>query len=148
MKKEWIKNWFSNMLPMDEPYIYQEIAYLTSENYYQAMKLREDQIDSREKFSNMTPQKAKREIRKYDIRPDWNDKMKLEVMERILTFKFVLGTTWADKLLATGDAEIVENNNWKDTYWGYDVLLMKGENHLGKILMKIRNELKLEKALN
>jgi len=148
MKKEWIKNWFSNMLPMDAPYIYQEIAYLTSENYYQAMKLREDQIDSREKFSNMTPQKAKREIRKYDIRPDWNDKMKLEVMERILTFKFVLGTTWADKLLATGDAEIVENNNWKDTYWGYDVLLMKGENHLGKILMKIRNELKLEKALN
>lgn len=37
------------------------------------------------------------------------------------------------------EGEIVEENSWRDTYWG--VCKGVGENHLGKILMKIRDEL-------
>lgn len=43
------------------------------------------------------------------------------------------------KLLETGDAELVESNWWHDYFWG--VCNGRGENHLGKILMKIRAEL-------
>jgi predicted NAD-dependent protein-ADP-ribosyltransferase YbiA (DUF1768 family) len=41
--------------------------------------------------------------------------------------------------MATGSEEIIEWNNWGDRIWGktYDGV---GENHLGKILMKIREE--------
>lgn len=34
--------------------------------------------------------------------------------------------------------EIVEENTWGDTYWG--VCNGVGKNHLGKILMKVRDE--------
>jgi len=43
------------------------------------------------------------------------------------------------KLLATGDAELVEVNTWNDQYWG--VCNGVGLNTLGKILMKIRAEI-------
>ncbi len=45
----------------------------------------------------------------------------------------------AELLKLTGDAKIVEVNLWKDTFWG--VFNGKGENHLGKILMKVRDEI-------
>ena len=52
------------------------------------------------------------------------------------------------KLLAeTGEQELVEYNPWHDTYWG--VCDGVGQNKLGKLLMKVRGELKtLEKETN
>lgn len=44
------------------------------------------------------------------------------------------------KLLATGDAELVENNTCGDVFWG--ICDGVGENHLGKILMLVRDRLK------
>ena len=51
-----------------------------------------------------------------------------------------------EKLLETGDEGIVEWNNWHDNIWG-DCICLKcedivGTNHLGKLLMRIRTELK------
>ena len=43
------------------------------------------------------------------------------------------------KLIDTGDIELVEVNSWGDTFYG--VCNGVGENHLGKLLMKIRKEL-------
>ena len=37
-----------------------------------------------------------------------------------------------------------EGNTWHDTFWGVDAKTGEGQNHLGKILMKIREELKEE----
>jgi len=138
-----IKNWFSNMLPMDEPYEYQGILYRTSENFYQAMKLPKDRIDLRTEIAAMNPYKAKTAIRdrkKYLWREDWESD-KLAVMEYILRIKFAKGTSWAAKLLATGNEEIVEWNNWNDRFYGKDIRTGVGENNLGKLLMKIRDEL-------
>lgn len=39
--------------------------------------------------------------------------------------------------------ELIEGNYWHDTYWG--VCEGVGENHLGKLLMEIRNELYIGK---
>jgi len=49
----------------------------------------------------------------------------------------------AARLLGTGQMPLVEGNNWGDMFWGVDVKSGKGENHLGRILMKIREELSL-----
>lgn len=43
------------------------------------------------------------------------------------------------KLLDTGDAELIEGNTWGDTYWG--MVGNKGHNHLGRLLMKVREEI-------
>ena len=45
-----------------------------------------------------------------------------------------------EKLLDTGDAELIEGNWWNDTTWG--VCNGVGENRLGKLLMQIRAEIK------
>lgn len=47
-----------------------------------------------------------------------------------------------EMLLATGDEELVEGNYWHDTIWG--VCDGVGENHLGKMLMEIREDLRNE----
>ncbi len=36
---------------------------------------------------------------------------------------------------------VVEGNHWGDTCWGVDNRTGQGENHLGKILMQVREEL-------
>lgn len=46
------------------------------------------------------------------------------------------------QLLNTGEEELVEGNTWGDTYWG--ICNGKGQNNLGKILMKVRNQLRQE----
>jgi predicted NAD-dependent protein-ADP-ribosyltransferase YbiA (DUF1768 family) len=44
------------------------------------------------------------------------------------------------KILETGDRELVENSP-RDSFWGWG-LNKDGENHLGKIWIKLREELK------
>lgn len=41
--------------------------------------------------------------------------------------------------MATGNEMLVEGNNWHDKFWG--VCGGEGENHLGKMLMHIRERL-------
>ena len=144
-----IKNWFSNMLPLDEPFIYNGISYRTSEHFYQAMKMPKNRNDLRAELAAMNPYKAKLAVRdreKYPWREDWSKEMSLKVMRYILWVKFAYGTTWADKLLQT-EGEIVEFNNWNDTFWGWDVNKKTGENNLGKILMAIRDSMWEDLAL-
>lgn len=71
---------------------------------------------------------------------DW-DNNKLGFMEDLCRLKFNQ-EPFKSKLLATGTQELVETNSWNDTFWG--VCRGVGENNLGKILMKIRDELKPE----
>ena len=45
-----------------------------------------------------------------------------------------------NKLLETGNQELVEGNTWGDIFWG--VCNGKGQNWLGKILMMVRDEIR------
>jgi predicted NAD-dependent protein-ADP-ribosyltransferase YbiA (DUF1768 family) len=136
----WIKNWFSNMLPCDEPFYYTlyhtNAEFKTVENFYQAMKANTDEEFCR--IAAMNPFQAKNYWRKYEPYPITTED-KLNFMEYGLRKKFAPGTSWFNKLMKT-EGDIVEWNNWGDRYWGVDVRDKKGENHLGKILMKIRDE--------
>lgn len=61
-------------------------------------------------------------------------------MYKIIKAKFEQNDFICRQLIDTGDSEIEEHNDWSDTYWG--ICNGCGENHLGKILMQVRDELK------
>ena len=137
------------MLPLDYPYTYQGITYKTSENFYQAMKIPKNRADLRAEIAAMGPYEAKKAIRdkkKYPWRADWTKELSLKVMEFILKVKFAVGTNWEEGLILTDDEDIIEVNNWHDNFWGNcicDKCADKpGLNHLGRILMKIRESKK------
>jgi len=141
-KGKWVYNWFSNMEPLDTPFTFKGVTYNTVENFYQAMKLPYNRLDLRAEIAAMPPHKAKTAIRnksKYLWRDSWDKEVSLAVMRHALRIKFAPGTSWYTKLMET-EGEIVEWNNWGDVFWG-KTLDGKGENHLGKILMEIRDGL-------
>ena len=86
-----------------------------------------------------TPAAAKRIAKQYLklLSADWHER-KLDVMRRLLAQKFKAGSKLAAMLDGTGDVKLIEGNNWGDKFWG--VYKGEGENHLGRLLMQIRNE--------
>ena len=66
-------------------------------------------------------------------------------MEDIVRAKFTQNQDMKQQLLATGNLVLVEGNGWHDTFWGVDLKTGEGENHLGRILMQVREELREER---
>ncbi len=117
---------------------YNGMTFKSSEAAYQAMKC--CSMKEAQSFQEHTASEAKYHGQLVKLRPDW-EQVKLQIMEEIVRAKFVQNLHLAKKLVATGDAELIEGNTWGDTYWGVDTRRRKGENHLGIILMKFRSEL-------
>ena len=114
------------------------IVYPNAETAFQAQKTLD--VEERRKFSMLkNPVQAKRLGRKVKLRDDWEE-VKLDIMTEIVSQKFLQHPHLIEMLLQTGDEELVEGNKWGDRFWG--VCKGKGENHLGKILMKIRDTYK------
>ncbi len=137
---KWVRNWFSNMLAMDEPLIHQGIEYYTVENFYQAMKCLPSHLSLRKNIAGMNAYEAKTFAKNkggMPLRNDWEE-LKLKAMEYVLRYKFAANTTWGKTLELTRDWEITEWSNWGDKFFAKDLKTRQGENHLGKILMKIR----------
>jgi ribA/ribD-fused uncharacterized protein len=115
----------------------------TAEHAFQAMKT----TDPREReliALASSPGRAKRAGRKVTVRPDWEE-VKLGWMARIVHAKFEQNGELADRLLATGDATLIEGNNWGDKVWGQ--VDGEGENLLGRILMSVRQAIRTERTL-
>lgn len=89
-------------------------------------------------FENLNPSQAKRLGRQVPIRPDWKD-VRDQVMYEVVYEKFYQNPEACERLKATGDATLIEGNTWNDRYWG--VCNGKGQNRLGEILMRVREEL-------
>ena len=89
----------------------------------------------------MRPVQSKKAGRRVRLRPDWEE-VKVGIMEQIVRAKFTQNEVLKWRLIATGEAELVEGNSWHDTCWGVDTKTGEGQNHLGRILMKVRQELK------
>lgn len=115
------------------------IVFPTSEHAYQYFKSMD--IGYRNRILKCaTPGEAKKLGKGIRLVPFW-EHVKLGVMYFIVHEKFFQNPELARWLLDTKDEEIVEGNNWGDTTWGQ--VGGKGQNHLGKILMKVRKELRL-----
>lgn len=129
----WLSNFWSCFVVLDGK------TYPSTENAFQAAKTLDEQL--RAPFREYFPGKAKKEGRMLKLRPDW-ESVKLSVMEDLNRQKFTKNAELFEKLLATGDVELIEGNDWRDTYWGVDDRL-GGQNNLGKLLMRIRAELRI-----
>lgn len=123
----------------ESPVTFEGLTYGSSEAAFQAQKCMT--YEERRAFTEYRPMDSKKAGRNVQIRPDW-DAVKVGVMEGIIRAKFTQNPGLAAKLLATGDCELVEGNNWHDLFWGADGKTGEGEKHLGRILMKIRDELR------
>jgi hypothetical protein len=122
------------------PCEYEGIHYPTSEHAYQAAKTLD--IEERRKIASMgTPRDAKHAGAKISLRFDWEE-VKDGVMFLVLLDKFTRNKAVYDKLMATGDAELIEGNTWHDNHWGdcrcEKCHKTKGKNMLGRILMRLR----------
>ena len=126
------------------PTIFEGILYPTSEHAYQAAKVKDRKLRFQIKRC-LTTGRAKRMGAKMLVRSDWEE-ARLQVMYEVVRSKFILNPGIRKQLLATGHLELIENNNWHDNFWGSCLCSrccnVKGDNHLGQILMRVREELR------
>ena len=133
------------------------IVYPSVEHYYVALKVTQMQFidgvyytapDFRELIARVIDAGDVKKLgRRVKVRSDWDQK-KLEFMEWGVREKFK-DPNLSEMLLDTGDLELIEGNNWHDIFWGKCSCPKcngSGENYLGKILMKIREELKQQNS--
>ena len=90
-------------------------------------------------FCDASASTSKKLGRRIHLRSDW-DEIKDEVMYEIVKDKFTRNKELGKRLLATKEQKLVEGNTGGDKYWG--VCNGVGQNKLGKILMRFRNELR------
>ena len=122
--------------------MYPEVLYINGEMYpsaehaFQASKSLDKDVRLGMSVCR-SAKEAKQAGRLINLRCDWED-VKVDVMYNILKAKFE-DPELAQKLRDTGDEELIEENNWGDTFWG--VCKGKGKNTLGQLLMKVRKEI-------
>ena len=113
------------------------MVFMSLEHAYQAAKTRRV-AERRWIADSMSPGQAKKRGHMVGLRPDW-EQIKVQVMEELLAIKFS-NPMLRRKLLLTKNAHLIEGNHHKDTFWGRVGVV--GENHLGRLLMKLRGKLK------
>lgn len=114
----------------------------TTEHYFQAQKFKspEHQEEIRNAKSPMIAARMGRD-RKKPLRPDW-ESVKVAIMRLAVREKFQQHDEIRQILISTGDAVLVEHTE-NDSYWG-DGGDGSGKNMLGRLLMEVREELKIE----
>ncbi len=121
------------------PVLFDGIVYKNSEAAFQAQKTLD--LEERMQFASINGRAAKIKGKKVKLRPDW-EAVKDDIMYRVCLAKFSQNEDLKEKLLATGEEYLEEGNAWGDQYWG--AVDGVGQNRLGKILMRIREELREE----
>jgi N-glycosidase YbiA len=119
--------------------VYKGITYPTLEHAFQAQKFSDEKTreEIRKASSPLVAFKIGRSTP--NIRKDWKV-IKINIMYELLKSKVEQHEEVRRKLSETGDEEIIEENP-NDSFWGAGID-GKGENHMGKLLMKVREELK------
>lgn len=116
---------------------YRDHAYPSVEHAYQAAKAVTE--SERQMIAHAaSPGEAKLLGGTTPKRPDW-EAVKVGIMTKLVTIKFTESEELRQKLLATGNARLVEGNNHGDTFWG--VCGGIGENMLGRIIMAVRKQI-------
>ena len=109
-------------------------TYMTNEHYYQSEKAL-NEADRTRIRDLPTPKEAMyagRDLK--DIKKDWSTLM-IPTMYTGLVAKFTQNLTLKGQLLDTLNHEIHENSH--HPFWG-----LHGQDHLGRLIMRVRTELK------
>ncbi|KAJ6495947.1 hypothetical protein DFH09DRAFT_1448198 [Mycena vulgaris] len=124
------------------PVKYNGKEYPTSEHLYQASKYMENRPDIAEQIRTVSKSPARaHNYSKANMahqHPDW-DRMSILKMEIAYYHKFTQNVEFRQKLLGTGDAELV--NYTQNDFWGVGKDL-KGRNECGKALERVRSSLR------
>jgi len=137
---KWLSNFEGSPVKMDG------VWFPHVEHAYQAAKSDNPEIRAKfHKLPAMSSGAAKKLGRAIPLHPDWTETNRLVTMENLVRQKFLCRTD-LEKLLLTEATPLIEGNWWHDNFWG-DCYCTKcasiiGLNNLGKILMKIRYEMR------
>lgn len=116
------------------------------EGEFQQMKA--TNLEDSDKFEGLAPAEAKAMGKTIALRENW-DEVKIEVMSWLVERKFADNDVMLARLLETGDAPLIEGNRRGDSFWGVTRSGWgEGENHLGQILMSVRDKLRGDKDGN
>lgn len=129
--------WLSNFALVDIEL--RGIVYASVEHAYMSEKNKSDEWLNLCSDRSKTPGQIKRASKDIELRKDWED-VKLLVMEHCLKKKFTQ-EPFRTKLIETNGQVIQEGNTWGDVFWGVCLETDEGENHLGRLIMEIRNKL-------
>ena len=125
------------------PVFYDGLQFSNSEAAFHSQKTLD--LEDRKRFTQYNAGKSKREGRRVDLRPDWEE-VKDQIMYEICKAKFTQNKDLMKKLIETYPLDLLEGTTgWHDNYWGSceceKCKNVPGKNKLGVILMKIREEL-------
>lgn len=126
----------SNFYPAK--FLFQGFEWPSSEHAYQAMKRIDESYWSQILDPKTTAAMAKRMGRSVSIDPSFTEN-RINIMRAILNAKFGDNPDLMQMLQDTAPAYLEEGNTWGDKFWG--VCNGVGQNHLGKILMSIRDDI-------
>lgn len=128
----------------DQPIVIDEKQWRTTEHYFQAQKFIGTpyvefiaRLDKPRDAFNFSRNPLVSKWR----RPDWED-VKQFVMYKALLAKFTQNVELRQLLASTGNRKLVEHSP-HDGYWG-DGKDGKGHNHLGRLLMKVREHISVK----
>ncbi len=134
----WLSNFYMCKIIDDSGRVWR-----SAEHLYQAMKFMPNYPGLQEVVREaITPKDAKKvanDFLREFIAEDWHD-IKVAAMHLVILCKFGTNEKLKEKLLATGDTMLIEHAHW-DSFWGSGED-MKGENWTGKLIMRVRDELR------
>ena len=118
-------------------FVWQGLQYGNAEAAFQSSKCMD--ASERKVYAGCSADKAALKGREQAPFPGWED-ARLDIMGSILRAKFEQNPSLMKKLTDTGTCILINGNNKQETYWGVDLYSWQGENHLGRIIMDIRDK--------
>jgi nicotinate (nicotinamide) nucleotide adenylyltransferase len=117
--------------------VWEGLEYRSAEAAFQASKCKDEK--ERKVFAECSTDKAVLKGKDLTPYPGWEE-AQISIMESILQAKFGQNPTLMLKLAETGNHVLLNGNNKQETFWGIDLYSWIGENHLGRIIMNIRDK--------
>lgn len=127
-----------------EPLTIDGTVWQSGEHYYQAAKFADESPwadpETFKALQSAPRPGAAKGIADAHIHPGspLPDDYRIRIMEKMLRIKFAAGTPMHRRLLQTGNLDLIHETR-SDFFWGQS-RSGKGQNHLGKLLMQIRQE--------
>ena len=118
-------------------FVWKGLQYGNAEAAFQSSKCMD--ASERKVYAGCSADKAALKGREQAPFPGWED-ARLDIMGSILRAKFEQNPSLMKKLTDTGTCILINGNNKQETYWGVDLYSWQGENHLGRIIMDIRDK--------